>query len=35
MEKYKFNRDAYTDVKTELVNAYTKQAKVLYGNKYK
>lgn len=34
-KKYEFNRNAYTDTKTELVKTYIKQAKALYGEKYK
>ena len=33
-KKYEHNRDAYTEAKTEMIKAYTKEAKVLYGDKY-
>ena len=33
-KKYEHNRDAYTNAKTELVNKYTKEARILYGNRY-
>lgn len=32
--QYKHDRDAYTACKTDFVNAYTKLAKELYGNRY-
>lgn len=33
-KQYEHNRDAYTNAKTELVNKYTKEARMLYGNRY-
>ena len=33
-KEYEYNRDAYTNAKTEFVKKYTKQAKKIYGNKY-
>ena len=33
-KQYEYNRDAYTNAKTELVNKYTKEARMLYGNRY-
>lgn len=32
--KYEYNRDAYTEAKTEFVRAYTEEAKKLYGKVY-
>lgn len=34
-KKYKYNRDRYTDSKTEFILKYTKDSKVLYQNRYK
>ena len=34
-KQYEHNRDAYTNAKTKFVEFYTKQAKMIYGNKYK
>ena len=34
-EKYEYNRDAYTDAKTEFINKYSEIAKLLYGERYK
>lgn len=31
---YEHNRDAYTDSKTDFVRKYTREAKILYGDKY-
>lgn len=33
-KKYEYNRDAHTDAKTNFIVKYTKQAKVLYKNRY-
>lgn len=33
-KEYEHNRDAYTNAKTKFVKKYTKQAKILYGNRY-
>ena len=33
-KKYEYNRDAYTNAKTELVKKYTEKARILYENKY-
>ena len=33
-KQYEHNRDAYTNAKIELVNKYTKEARMLYGNRY-
>ncbi len=33
-KKYEYNRDAYTNAKTEFVARYTQEAKRIYGNKY-
>ena len=33
-KQYEHNRDAYTNAKTELVNKYTKEGRMLYGNRY-
>ena len=33
-EKYKYNRDAYTQSKTEFVSDITERAKKYFGNKY-
>ena len=33
-KKYEYNRDGYTNAKTELVKKYTEKAKTLYGNRY-
>ena len=30
-KRYEYNRDAYTNAKTEFVNKYTKEARMLYG----
>lgn len=32
--KYEYNRDAYTEAKTEFVREYTEKAKKLYGKRY-
>ena len=34
LEKYKHNRDAYTEAKTEFITKYTEKARVEFGNKY-
>jgi GrpB-like predicted nucleotidyltransferase (UPF0157 family) len=34
-KQYEHNRDAYTNAKTKFVEFYTKQAKIIYGDKYK
>lgn len=34
VEKYKNNRDGYTDAKTEFVKKYSAEARVLFGNRY-
>ena len=33
-KKYEHNRDAYTNAKTDFIKKYTKEAKILYGNRY-
>ena len=33
-KKYEHDRDAYTNAKTEFVEKYTVQAKMMYGNRY-
>ena len=33
-KQYEHNRDAYTNAKTEFVNKYTKEARMLYVNRY-
>ena len=33
-KKYEYNRDAYTNAKTELVKRYTDKARILYGSRY-
>jgi len=33
-EKYEYNRDGYTDAKTEFIKKYTNEAKLRYGNRY-
>ncbi len=33
-KKYEHNRDRYTEAKTEMVERYTEQARILYGNRY-
>ena len=33
-EKYRNNRDAYTDAKSLFINMYTTEAKQVYGNRY-
>ena len=33
-KKYEYNRDGYTDAKSEFVQKYTEKAKLLYENKY-
>ncbi len=33
-KKYEYNRDGYTNAKTELVKRYTDKAKTLYGDRY-
>lgn len=33
-KKYEYNRDDYTNAKTEFVSIYTKKAKELYGERY-
>lgn len=35
LEKYKHNRDEYTQAKSEFILKYTEKAKIEYGNKYK
>lgn len=32
---FEYNRDGYTDAKTEFVTKYTEKAKIRYGNKFK
>ena len=34
-KQYEHNRDAYTDSKTDFIKKYTKEAKKLYGRRYK
>ena len=34
-KEHKYNRDFYTNAKTEFVTKYTEQAKKLYGNRYR
>lgn len=33
-KKYEYNRDAYTNAKTEFVKKYTEKARKMYGNRY-
>ena len=33
-KQYEHNRDAYTNAKTEFINKYTKEARMLYVNRY-
>ena len=33
-KQYEYNRDAYTDSKTDFIKKYTKEAKRLYGRRY-
>ena len=33
-KQYEYNRDAYTDSKTDFIKKYTKEAKKLYGRRY-
>lgn len=34
LDTYKYNRDAYTQAKTEFILKYTKQARTEYGERY-
>ena len=34
-KKYEYNRDAYTDAKTDFIVKYTEQAEALYKNRYR
>ena len=33
-KEYEYNRDGYTNAKTEFVKNYTEKARMLYGNRY-
>lgn len=33
-EKYEFNRDGYTNAKTDFIQKYTEKAKLEYGDRY-
>ena len=33
-KKHEYNRDAYTNAKTEFIKKYTEKAKAIYGNRY-
>lgn len=33
-KKYQYNRDAYTNAKSDFINKYTEKAKLLYKNRY-
>ena len=33
-KKYEFNRDGYTNSKTDFIQKYTEKAKLKYGDRY-
>lgn len=34
MEKYEYNRDGYTEVKSDFINKYSEKAKLEYAGRY-